>query len=160
LTLAMLTAAGTIGANQQLIITYRTQLDANSQAGTQLTNVAGAIQWFDAGPSVSTRKASTRTLTNGTPGVLDFQDAHSVTVVVNALNITKKVSVVGGSAAMPGGQLDYLVHVTNVSTNPVTPVVITDDLSTAGVGRLTFVNSTATMNGSTAGVSIVGLLLT
>src|SRR5215471_1258106 len=160
LTLNMLTANGTIGANQHLIITYRTQLDANSQAGTQLTNVAGAIQWFDADPSVSTRKAATRTLTDGTPGVLDFQDAHTVTVVVNQLTITKQVSVVGGGAALPGGQLDYLVHVTNTSTTPVTPVVITDDLSSAGAGRLTFVNPAPTMNGSTNGVTIVGSLLT
>src|SRR5215470_2463696 len=160
LTLTMLTAAGTIAANQHLIITYRTQLDANSQAGAQLTNVAGAIQWFNADPSVSTRIASTRTLTDGTPGVLDFQDAHTVTVVVNPLTITKQVTVVGGGPALPGGQLDYLVHVTNVSTSTVTPVVITDDLSTAGAGRLTFVNPAPTMNNSTAGVTIVGSLLT
>src|SRR5215471_16144587 len=161
LTLNVLTANGTIGANQHLIITYRTQLDAGSQAGTQLTNVAGAIQWFDGDPSVSTRKAATRTLTDGTPGVLDFQDAHTVTVVVNQLTITKQVSVVGGGAALPGGQLDYLVHVTNTSTTPVTPVVITDDLSSAGAGRLTFVNPPApTMNGSTAGITIAGSLLT
>src|SRR6266567_3157 len=160
LTLTMLTAAGTIGPTQRLIITYRTQLDANSQTGAQLTNVAGAIQWFNADSSVSTRQTYTHTLTDGTPGVLDFQDAHTITVVINALTITKQVSVVGGGAAMPGGQLDYLVHVTNVSTNPVSPVVITDDLNIAGAGRLTFVNSTATMNGSTAGVTIVGSLLT
>src|SRR5262249_45091823 len=156
LTLTMLTAKGTIGANQHLIITYRTQLDANSQAGTQLTNVAGTIQWFNGDPSVSTRKASTRTLTDGTPGFLDFQDAHTVTVVVNPLTITKQVSVVGGGAALPGGQLDYLVHVTNVSTSAASPVVITDDLSTAGPGRLTFVNPAPTMNGSTAGITGVG----
>src|SRR6266568_4521042 len=160
LTLTMLTAAGRIGSNQRLIITYRTQLDANSQTGAQLTNVAGAIQWSNADSSISTRQTYTRTLTDGTPSVLDFQDAHTITVVVNALTITKQVSVVGGGAALPGGQLDYLVHVTNVSTNPVSPVVITDDLRTAGAGRLTFVNSTATMNGSTSGVTVVGSLLT
>jgi uncharacterized repeat protein (TIGR01451 family) len=160
LTLTMLTAAGTISANQRLIITYRTQLDANSQTGAQLTNIAGAVQWFNADSSVSTRQAITHTLTNGTPGVLDFQDAHTITVVVNEINITKQVNVVGGGAALPGGQLDYLVHVTNVSTTPLTPVVITDDLSTAGPGRLTFVNSSATMNSSANGVTIVGSLLT
>jgi uncharacterized repeat protein (TIGR01451 family)/fimbrial isopeptide formation D2 family protein len=158
--ITMLTAAGRIGPNERLIIRYRTQLDANSQNGAQLTNVAGAIQWFNGDSSVSTRQTYTRTLTNGTPGVLDFQDAHTVTVVINALTITKQVSVVGGGAAMPGGQLDYLVHVTNVSTNPAPSVVITDDLSTAGAGRLTFVNQPATMNGSTAGISIVGSVLT
>jgi uncharacterized repeat protein (TIGR01451 family) len=160
LKLTMLTAAGAIGSNERLIITYRTQLDTNSQSGAQLTNVAGAIQWSNADSSISTRQTYTRTLTDGTPSVLDFQDAHTITVVVNALTITKQVSVVGGGAALPGGQLDYLVHVTNVSTNPVSPVVITDDLSTAGAGRLTFVNSTATMNGSTSGVTVVGSLLT
>ncbi len=160
LTLTMLTAAATISPNQRLIITYRTQLDANSQNGAQLTNVAGAVQWFNGDSSVSTRVAFTRTLTDGTPGVLDFQDAHTVTVVNITLAITKQVSVVGGGAALPGGQLDYLVHVTNVSTNAAPSVVITDDLSTAGAGRLTFVNPPATMNGSTAGISIVGSLLT
>src|SRR6266850_726375 len=160
LTLTMLTAAATISPTQRLIITYRTQLDANSQNGAQLTNIAGAVQWFDADSSVSTRQAFNRTLTDGTPGILDFQDARTVTVVIITIAITKQVSVVGGGAAMPGGQLDYLVHVTNVSTNPAASVVITDDLSTAGAGRLTFVNPPATMNGSTKGISIAGSVLT
>src|SRR5438132_1163488 len=160
LTLTMLTAAATISPNQRLIITYRTQLDANSQNGAQLTNVAGAVQWFNADSSVTTRQAFTRTLTDGTPGILDFQDAHTVTVVITTIAITKQVSVVGGGAAQPGGQLDYLVHVTNVSTNPAPSVVITDDLSTSGTGRLTFVNPPATMNGSTTGISIAGSVLT
>jgi uncharacterized repeat protein (TIGR01451 family) len=160
LTLTVLTAAATISPTQRLIITYQTQLDANSQNGAQLTNVAGAVQWFNGDSSVSTRVAFTRTLTDGTPGVLDFQDAHTVTVVIMTLAITKQVSVVGGGAALPGGQLDYLVHVTNVSTNPAPSVVITDDLSTAGAGRLTFVNPPATMNGSTTGISIASSVLT
>jgi uncharacterized repeat protein (TIGR01451 family)/fimbrial isopeptide formation D2 family protein len=161
LTLTMLTATAAIGQNQRLIINYQTQLDANSQLGVTLTNIAGATQWFDAAASVPTRQAFTRTLTDGTPGVLDFQDAHTVTVVAPGLAITKQVSVVGGGAALPGGQLDYLVHVTNTSTNAATPVVITDDISSAGAGRLTFVNPPApTMNGSTAGVSVVGSVLT
>src|SRR6266849_6746506 len=160
LTLTVLTAAGTTSPNQRLIITYRTPLDANSQNGAQLTNVAGAVQWFNADSSVSTRQAFNRTLTDGTPGVLDFQDAHTVTVVITTIAITKQVSVVGGGAALPGGQLDYLVHVTNVSTNPAPSVVITDELSTAGAGRLTFVNPPATMNGSTTGISIAGSVLT
>src|SRR5712691_11015851 len=160
LTLTMLTAAATIGPTQRLIITYRTQLDANSQNGAQLTNVAGAVQWFNGDSSNANRIAFNRTLTDGTPGVLDFQDAHTVTVMINQLNITKQVSVVGGGAALPGGQLDYLVHVTNTSPNPASSVVITDDLSTAGAGRLTFVNPPPTMNGSTAGVTVVGSVLT
>jgi uncharacterized repeat protein (TIGR01451 family)/fimbrial isopeptide formation D2 family protein len=160
LTLTMITAPATIGQNQHLIINYRTQLDANSQIGATLTNIAGATQWFDGAPNVPTRQSFTHTLTDGTPGVLDFQDAHTVTVVAAGLAITKQVSVVGGGAALPGGQLDYLVHVTNASTSAATPVVITDDLNTAGAGRLTFVNPAATMNGATTGVTIAGSLLT
>src|SRR5712691_8713145 len=160
LTLTMLTAAATISQNQRLNINYQTQLDANSKNGATLTNVAGAIQWFDGDSTNPNRKTFTGPLTNGTPGVLDNQDAHTVTVVMSQLTITKQVSVVGGGAALPGGQLDYLVHVTNASTSPAAPVVITDDLSSAGAGRLTFVNPAATMNGSTAGVTVVGSVLT
>ena len=47
LDITMLTAAGTIGPNQRLIVRYRTQLDANTQNGATLTNIAGAIQWFN-----------------------------------------------------------------------------------------------------------------
>ena len=161
LTLTMLTGAAAIGENQRLIINYQTQLDANSQVGATLTNVAGAIQWFDAASTTPNRKTFTGPLTNGTPGVLDNQDAHTVTVVAAGLAITKQVSVVGGGAALPGGQLDYLVHVTNNSTTAATPVVITDDISSAGAGRLTFVNPpAATMNGSANGVTIAGSVLT
>src|SRR5262249_46209003 len=51
LDITMLTAAGTIGPNQRLIIHYQTQLDANTQTGATLTNIAGAIQWFNADSS-------------------------------------------------------------------------------------------------------------
>ena len=87
-----------------------------------------------------------------------------VVVVVPGLAITKQVNVVGGGAALPGGQLDYLVHVTNPSNNPpnfqASSVVITDDLSSAGAGRLTLVNPAPTMNGLTAGVTVVGSVIT
>ena len=51
LDITMLTAAGRFGPNERLIIRYRTQLDANTQNGVALTNVAGAIQWFNADSS-------------------------------------------------------------------------------------------------------------
>lgn len=87
-----------------------------------------------------------------------------VIIVIPGLAITKQVSVVGGGAALPGGQLDYLVHVVNPSNNPpnfqASSVVITDDLSSAGVGRLTLVNPAPTMNGATTGVTVVGSKIT
>src|SRR2546429_222323 len=160
LTLNMLSAAAVIGPTQRLIVTYQTQLDANTQNGATLTNVAGTTLWYN-GPSNDTgRQSYTCTLTNGTPGVLDCQDAHTVTVVIPAVTITKQVTVVGGGPAVPGATLDYLVHVTNTSANPVNPVVITDNLNAAGARALTYVAGTATMNGSPNGVSVVGNVIT
>ncbi len=93
----------------------------------------------------------------------DARLSKIVVVVIPALEITKQVSVVGGGAALPGAQLDYLVHVTNPSNNPpnfqASSVVITDDLSSAGVGRLTLVNPAPTMNGLTTGVTVVGSVI-
>jgi uncharacterized repeat protein (TIGR01451 family) len=160
LTLNMLSAASVISPTQRLIVTYQTQLDANTQVGITLTNVAGATQWYT-GPSSDTgRQTSTCTLTNGTPGVLDCQDAHTVTVTSAAVTITKQVTVVGGGPPAPGAALDYLVHVTNNSPNPVSPVVITDDLNAAGPGALTYVTGTATVNGAVTGVTVVGNVIT
>jgi uncharacterized repeat protein (TIGR01451 family) len=156
----MLSAAAVIGPTQRLIVTYQTQLDANTQKGVTLTNVAGATQWYN-GPGSSTgRQSYTCTLTNGTPGVADCQDAHTVTVAISPVTITKQVTVVGGGPAVPGATLDYLVHVTNTSAIPVSPVLLTDNLNAAGPGALTYVNGTATMNGSPNGVSVTGNIIT
>src|SRR5438270_1245931 len=86
-----------------------------------------------------------------------------VVVVIPGLAITKQVTVVGGGPALPGAQLDYLVHVNNPSNNPpnfqASSVVITDDLNSAGIGRLTLVSPAPTMNGLTTGVTVVGSVL-
>jgi fimbrial isopeptide formation D2 family protein/uncharacterized repeat protein (TIGR01451 family) len=160
LTINLLSAAAVVSPTQRLIVTYQTQLDANTQTGATLTNVAGATQWYNGPSSDTTRQSSTCTLTNGTPGVLDCQDAHTVTVTSGAVTITKQVTVVGGGPAAPGASVNYLVHVTNTSANPVSPVVITDDLNAAGAGALTYVAGTATMNGSVTGVTVTGNVIT
>src|SRR6516162_7629971 len=109
LTLNMLSAAAVIGATQRLIVNYQTQLDANTQNGVTLTNVAGATQWYNGPSSNSGRLSYTCTLTNGTPGVLDCQDAHTVTVPVSALTLTK-----GGPATLYLGQLgQFTLNVQN-----------------------------------------------
>ena len=46
--------------NERLIVRYRTQLDANTQDGVALTNVAGAIQWFN-GDSSNPNRVATNT---------------------------------------------------------------------------------------------------
>src|SRR5881296_711029 len=115
LDITMLTAAGTIGPNQRLIIRYRTQLDANSQNGVTLTNVAGAIQWFKSDNTIPTRTSSTHTLTNGTPGILDYQDAFTVTAALSGYFFEKTVADVTSGAnpattAAPGDKLRYTLR--------------------------------------------------
>jgi uncharacterized repeat protein (TIGR01451 family) len=87
-----------------------------------------------------------------------------VAVVIPGLVITKQVNVVGGGPALPGAQLDYLVHVNNPTNNPpnfqASSVVITDDINSAGAGRLTLVNPAPTMNGATTGVTVAGSVIT
>ncbi|HEV2227466.1 MAG TPA: hypothetical protein VGR86_00795, partial [Steroidobacteraceae bacterium] len=160
LTLNLLSAAAVISPTQRLNIVYQTQLDANTQMGATLTNVAGATQWYSAPSGDPSRQGTTCTLTNGTPGVLDCQDAHTVTVTNATVMITKQVTVVGGGPAAPGASLDYLVLVTNNSPNPVSPVTVTDDLNAAGPGALSYVAGTATMNGSVTGVTVTGNVIT
>src|SRR3989475_4001365 len=111
----VLTAVGRIGPNERLIIRYRTQLDATTQNGATLTNVAGAIQWFNGDSSVPSRKTYTGTLTNGTPGILDNQDAFTVTVALSGYFFEKTVSDLTSGAnpattAAPGDKLRYTLR--------------------------------------------------
>src|SRR3989441_1412321 len=115
LDLTMMTPAASIGPNERLIVTYRTQLDANTQDGVALTNVAGAIQWFNDDDSNPNRIASNRTLTNGTPGVQDHEDAHTVTVDLQGFFFDKTVADLTSGAtpattAAPGDTLRYTLR--------------------------------------------------
>jgi len=58
LTLNMLTAASVIGVSERLVIAYRTQLDAGTQNGITLTNVAGATQWYNDSPRIRAAAAT------------------------------------------------------------------------------------------------------
>ncbi|MCI0437257.1 MAG: DUF11 domain-containing protein, partial [Gemmatimonadetes bacterium] len=116
LTLNMLTAAGTIGPNERLIVTYRTQLDADTQNAVTLTNVAGAIQWFNGDSSITGRQTYTRTLTNGTVGTADHEDAHTVTVALSGYFFEKTVADLTSGAnpattAAPGDTLRYTLRI-------------------------------------------------
>src|SRR5439155_5416259 len=90
----------------------------------------------------------------------------------------------GGGPTVPGAQLDYLFNIVNTGAVPAYNVVITDDLnatqpgqpasvnlSKSGIpplakaaisvpGQLAYVNRSATMNGSAAGVSFAGSTIT
>ena len=133
LSLAMLTPAAAIGADQRLIITYRAEVDANSQDGATLTNVAGATEWFDSESSNPDRVTFTRTLTDGTVGTLDYQDAHTVTVSLRDYLFEKTVTDVTSGAspattAAPGDRLRYRLRFQNRSTIPLANLSMFDEL--------------------------------
>src|SRR5207249_3613654 len=121
LDMAMLTAKGAIAPTERLIVHYRTQLDANTQNGVALTNVAGAIQWFNDGSGNPNRVAFNRTLTNGTPGIADFQDAHTVTTALTGFIFEKTVADLTSGAnpattAAPGDTLRYTLRFQTTDT--------------------------------------------
>jgi large repetitive protein len=132
LTVTMLTASGAIGADEHLIITYRTELDPDTQNGVSLTNVAGATEWFNADASAADRTAFVRTLTNGTVGTLDHQDAHTVTTAITGWFFEKSVANLTSGAspatgASPGDTLRYTLRLRSADT-PFDDVRFHDDL--------------------------------
>jgi uncharacterized repeat protein (TIGR01451 family) len=115
LDLTMLTAAARIGAGERLIVRYRTQLDANTQDGVALTNIAGAIQWYNGDDSNPARVATDDPLTNGTVGVVDNEDAHTVTTDLFGYFFEKTVQNLTSGAnpattATPGDTLRYTLR--------------------------------------------------
>jgi uncharacterized repeat protein (TIGR01451 family) len=132
LSVTMLSAAGTIGADERLIIVYQTELDADTDNGVTLTNVAGAVEWFNGDPSIVNRQSFVRTLTNGTPGILDHEDAHTVSAALSGSYFTKTVSNVTtglspATTATPGDTLRYSLTARTTDT-PLVDATLVDDL--------------------------------
>ena len=112
LDLTMLTAQARIGPTERLIIRYRTQLDATTNDGASLTNIAGAIRWFNGASSNPDRVVTDDPLTNGTVGVADNEDAHTVNVDLFGYFFEKTVqNMTSGqnpaTTAAPGDTLRY-----------------------------------------------------
>ncbi len=87
----------------------------------------------------------------------------TVVVVGNLqeLSITKAVAVVGGGPALAGATLEYTVDVTNIGTVPAFFVVVRDDIAMPQAGYLDVRGPGSwTMNGATAGITVVDSLLT
>ncbi len=129
LTFITQTAASVVGVNEHLVIAYRTQLDADSQDGVTLTNVAGATQWYNQDASIEYR----RTLTDGTVGVGDHEDAHSVIVDLPSLQFEKTIINVTtgedpGTVATPGDTLRYTLRIENAGNSPLDSFDIVDEL--------------------------------
>lgn len=137
LTLSLQSTAAAIAPTQRLIVTYNASLDAGTNSGITLTNVAGATQWRSANPAVAGTAGyihtTQNTLSNGTPGVLDFQDAHALTTESPVLEFRKTVINVTtgqnpGSSARPGDLLRYTVTLRNVSPLVVSNATLSDEL--------------------------------
>jgi large repetitive protein len=132
LTLGMQTSAGAIGAGERLIVTYRTRLDPDSQDGITLTNVVGAVQWFNDAVANPDRVTYSRTLTNGTVGVDDHEDAHTVSVALYGYFFEKSVAnLTSGdnpaATAAPGDTLRYTLRLQSTDV-PLDDLRFLDDL--------------------------------
>ena len=126
-------AAAVISIGERLLIAYRTRLDNDSEDGITLTNVAGATAWFSDAASNPGRIAYLRSLTDGTAGVDDHEDAHAVTVSLPDLRFEKTVMNVTtaedpATVATPGDTLRYRLYIENLGNVAVNDFQIVDVL--------------------------------
>ncbi len=129
LTFQTVSAQSVIGINERLVINYRTRLDADSQDAAVLTNIAAATEWTNFDGST----IYLRTPTDGTVGVGDHEDAHTVVVDLPELRFEKTVVNVTtgddpGTVATPGDVLRYRLYVENLGANPLDDFEIVDEL--------------------------------
>ena len=135
------TSAAKIAPNQSLVIKYNNMLDLGTPAGLTLTNVAGATRWFGAVDTYTGRHqypdAPNNILTNGTPGIDDFQDAWPITSASQGYYFLKSVEdrttgVSPTKVAFPGDTLRYTLQIENDTLPPLNGISVTDVLP-AGV---------------------------
>jgi uncharacterized repeat protein (TIGR01451 family) len=142
--------AGVLSPGQSAVIEFDLQVDAGVPAGTLISNQA--VVSSDPVPSLLT-DGDGNPATGPEPTVVVVGDGQQLT-------ITKQVAVVGGGPAFAGGQLEYVVRVVNIAAVPALSVVITDNLDDPTPGQLAYVGGSATLNGSTTGISVAGSVLT
>ena len=145
LSLAMTDAAGPIPPEQHLVMTYQTQLDPGfTNDGATLTNIAGATQWFSANSTNAGRRTFARTLTDGTPTVVDFQDSQSVRAALHGYYFEKTVRNLTSlenpaTTAAPGDTLHYRLRAFNVDQT-INAITISDTLNLASFDPATLRN--------------------
>ncbi|MDH5369441.1 MAG: isopeptide-forming domain-containing fimbrial protein, partial [Gammaproteobacteria bacterium] len=142
LSLTMLTAAAVIGPTERLIISYQSQLDADTTRDSfTLTNIAAATQWFS-GDGTYPRITHNKTLTDGTPAVVDHQDSYDITTALSGYYFQKTVqnTTTGtnpATTAAPGDTLGYRLRVFNVDQD-INTITITDILDPTKFDTSTF----------------------
>ena len=137
LTLTMQTADAAIAADHWLMVNYQASLDLDSVGGTVLTNVAAATEWFSgdtagAGATGAIR-TYTGTLSDGTVGTDDEQDAHNTTVEIPTIIFEKHVVNLTspqnpGVDASPGDVLQYTLSLQNIGLVAIPNFSIFDEL--------------------------------
>jgi uncharacterized repeat protein (TIGR01451 family) len=151
LTLTMRTAAASIGPDERLVVSYRTRLDADTADGIALTNVVASTQWFNDDDSNTARIGYVRTLTNGTVGVPDHEDAHTVTTALYGFFFEKSVvNLTSGASpattAEPGDVLRYTLRLQSTDVQ-LDDLAFTDDLGSMNPSAV-FVPGSLTLVGS------------
>ncbi len=116
----LLSPAGGVPADYRLIINYDVVLDPDTENGITLTNLAGATRWYSTDPNVvgAAPRIFDRVITDGTPGILDHEDEHTITAEAPTLLFEMSVQNVTtgqdpGSNASPGDILHYTIQITN-----------------------------------------------
>jgi len=164
LTFTLLTANASIGPSEHLHITYQTKLDSDTTAdGATLTNVAAATQWFS-GDGSYPRATYTGVLTDGTPGVTDNQDSHTMTTALTGYIFQKTVSNIStgvspASIAAPGDTLRYRLRLFNFSYT-INSLSISDTLDGTRLDRSSFTMVTPPGSGATYTYNSTSGLLT
>ena len=166
LSMSMLTAAASIGPDERLVISYRTQLDSDSQDGATLTNVAGVTQWFNGDSSNLDRIGYTRTVVTGTPGIDDHEDAHTTTVALFGYFFEKTVEnlttgTYPATIAAPGDMLRYSLRL-QTTDGGLADFSFSDDLGAMNPtavfvpGSLTLVAATIPPGADTSNTNSLG----
>src|SRR5262249_20333435 len=97
---------------------------------------AGAMQWFNGDSSVTSRKTYTGPLTNGTPGVVDNQDAWNVTVALAAADPALVLTKSGPATMNPGQWGNFGVDVQNTGQADAWNVSVRDKLPQGATGGM------------------------
>jgi len=157
LVITTLTDTARVEATEKLIVSYEAALDVATQSGALLTNIAGATRWFSldtagAGATGEIREYI-RALSDGTPVVIDHEDAFTVTVEAPVLDVQKTVVNVTtgqdpGDDATPGDVLRYTIVVTNGGLIDASAVTVSDAIP----ANASYIADTVTLNGLAVGV--------
>ncbi len=142
--------AGILSTGESAVVTFEARVNTGLPPGTLIINQG----------SVTSNELPTGA--TDADGIPSNGDQPTVVVVGESqlLLITKEVTVVGGGTAQAGGQLEYVIRVTNIGSLPATVVVVRDDLNPPLGNQITYVAGSGTLNGSTAGVAYAGGVLT